>query len=270
MEQTYRRQRGYHHWVCLVCGKREWEAIPDQADDRYDHNPGNPWLAVCGSCNGGSPSAGIRLGNSALRPQPHLDGETQMPVLDGEWGEYWQIARRFEHKAPGQDREDLRHNIIVRLFEVARAKEAKGKVFTEAGKLRTASLVVMDWWDRLNKGSTRVCILSGIAKKPDHAKCSFEHKPQSCAQCPYRAIRPISSLNLEIEDGEGHTTELWETIADDRAIDLDAWVDHRVWLMGCPKRLIEIAHKKKNGIALDLADRLYLCRWRQREQKRLF
>jgi len=40
----------------------------------------------------------------------------------------------------------LRHNIIVRLFEVARAKEAKGEALTEGGKLRTASYMVLAYW----------------------------------------------------------------------------------------------------------------------------
>jgi len=232
---TYTRQRGYHYWVCLVCGKQGKEGIPDQADCRYEHNPGNPWLGVCGSCNGGSPSAGIRLGNSSIPVSRNgFDGEReQSPKLDGDWGEYWQIARRFERKAPFQDREDLRHSIILRLSDVARAKQAKEEAFTEAGKLRTASYTVLAYWRDAKRNGK------------------------------------VISLNTEIEGGDGDTAELWETIADDRAIDLEAWVDARVWLRGCPRRLVAIARKRANGIALELADRKYLCKWRKREQKRL-
>jgi len=226
---TYTRQRGLHYWVCLVCGKQDKELIPDQADCRYEHNPGNPWLGVCGSCNGGSPSAEIRLGNSSIPVSRNgFDGEQeQSPKLDGDWGEYWEIARRFERKAPFQDREDLRHSIILRLFDVARAKQAKGEAFTEAGKLRTASLVVMEYWHTEKRNGK------------------------------------VMSLNTEIADGEGDSAELWETIADDRAIDLEAWVDARTWLRGCPRRLVEIARKRLKGIPLDGNDQRYLNRYQK-------
>jgi len=127
---TYQKQKGYHHWLCLVCGDRERERIPDQADDRYAHNPGNAWLGVCGGCNGGSPSAGIRLGNSSLPPPPDLLIETPSPAFDGVWGEFWGIARRFERKARAGDWQDLRHDIIVRLADVAREYQLEGKPLT--------------------------------------------------------------------------------------------------------------------------------------------
>ena len=66
MQPIYTEQRGYHHWVCQLCGESHKELIPDQADDRYQNNPANPWLAVCGSCDGGSPTAAIMLGNSSI------------------------------------------------------------------------------------------------------------------------------------------------------------------------------------------------------------
>jgi len=79
----------------------------------------------------------------------------------------------------------------------------------------------------------------------------------------------LESLNKPIADGDGNLTELGELIADDHAIDLDAWLDAKTFEQGCPQRLIDIAHKRVNGIALDKADRKYLCKWRRREQKRL-
>ena len=60
-----------------------------------------------------------------------------------------------------------------------------------------------------------------------------------------------------------------DTVADDKAIDLDAWLDARTWLLGCPKRLIVIASKRLKGIELDEKDRQYLSRYRRREQKSL-
>ncbi|TET39609.1 MAG: hypothetical protein E3J65_03645 [Dehalococcoidia bacterium] len=234
MNKTYTKGRGYHHWLCVVCGAQQRERIPDQSGDEYQHNPANPWLAVCGDCNRGSPSARIRLGNSSLPPEPNLTEETQMPAFEGVWGEFWEIAKRFKHKAPWQDREDLRHNIIIRLVEVATVKQASGEAFTELGKLRTASFTVLAYW-RDTKRNGRVI-----------------------------------SLNTQVEDWELNPTELIDTIADDSAIDLEAWVDARTWLLGCPKRLVEVAHKRASGVTLELADRKYLCKWRKRAQKRLF
>ena len=79
----------------------------------------------------------------------------------------------------------------------------------------------------------------------------------------------ILSLDTEIENGDGDTTELMETIADDKALDLDAWVDARTFLLGCPHRLVQIASKRLHGVVLNNADKLYLGKWRKREQKRL-
>jgi len=59
------------------------------------------------------------------------------------------------------------------------------------------------------------------------------------------------------------------TMADDRAIDLEAWLDARTFLLGCPIRLVQIASKRVKGIPLEPKDKIYLQRFRQREQKRL-
>jgi hypothetical protein len=79
----------------------------------------------------------------------------------------------------------------------------------------------------------------------------------------------IFSLNSEIEDDGGGSIELLETIADDHAIDLDAWCDARTWLLGCPGRLVAIAHKKVAGQPLNERDQKYLWRFRQTEQAQL-
>jgi hypothetical protein len=63
--------------------------------------------------------------------------------------------------------------------------------------------------------------------------------------------------------------ELIETIADDRAIDLDAWLDARTWLLGCPRRLVQIANKIRLEQALTNKEHQYLWYWRKKEQKSL-
>ena len=151
--------------------------------------------------------------------------------LDGEWRQWYETAHRFEHKVPAQDRGDIRHNIILELA-LARARDGD-KPFSEAMMCRVASFVVADYWRKAKRKPT------------------------------------LLSLNTEIENGDGDTTELIETIADDRAIDVEAWLDARTFLLGCPQRLVQIANKKVKGIPLNNADMIYLCRFRQKEQKRL-
>ncbi|GAI04673.1 unnamed protein product, partial [marine sediment metagenome] len=95
---------------------------------------------------------------------------------------------------PAQDRGDIRHNIILELA-LARSRDGD-KPFSEAMMCRVASFVVVDYWRKLKRKPT------------------------------------ILSIDSEIEDGDGNTTELIETIADDRAIDLEAWLDARTFLLG--------------------------------------
>ena len=101
--------------------------------------------------------------------------------LDGEWLKWYQVAHRFEHKVPAQDRGDIRHNIIIELAK-ARARDEKPIPILRA--YRIASLVVALYW----RQETR---------------------------------KPIMlSLDTSITNGDGDTTELIDTIADDKAIDV--------------------------------------------------
>jgi len=162
---------------------------------------------------------------------PEDDNPLSYTRLDGEWLNWYQVAHRFEHKVPAQDRGDIRHDIIV---ELALARRRDGdKPFPEARMVRIASFVVADYWRK-------------VTRKPI-----------------------ILSLDTSITNGDGDTTSLIDTIADDKAIDLSAWLDAKTWLLGCPIRLIHIAHKRVNGIPLEAKDRDYLRRFRRKEQKRL-
>ena len=142
-----------------------------------------------------------------------------------DWDKYSTVADRFQHKARFQDREDLKHNIILRVAEVAQRNG--NKPFTEGAMVRVASYVVLEYWHTEKRNGK------------------------------------VISLNNTIEDGEGDTIELIDTIADDKAIDLEAWVDARTWLLGCPKRLITIAHKRVRGIALNGNEQRYLNRYQK-------
>jgi hypothetical protein len=205
---------------------------------------------------------------STLKTQIRAEAEAvafgKGEAVEHNWDTYMEIARRFEHKAHYQDREDLRHSIILALAQqVERNRRNGNKPLTEFGMLRIASHTVADYYRelRLPLGN----LPCGRCPKAQRAKCQ---KDDLYSQC--RKGVEVVSLNSHIEDGEGNIIELIDTIADDSAVDLDAWLDAKIWLLGCPKRLIGIAHKRVNGIALSDKDRDYLRRFRKNGQKRLF
>jgi len=147
--------------------------------------------------------------------------------MELDWEKYSEVADRFQYKARYEDRDDLKHNIILRLADIA--SRNGHEPFTEGAMVRVASYVVMEYW---------------------HAE---------------KRNGKVISLNNEVRDWEGDSTELLDTIADDKALNLESWVDSRTWLLGCPKRLIQIAHKKSTGITLTQTDHQYLWRYRKRE-----
>jgi DNA-directed RNA polymerase specialized sigma24 family protein len=150
--------------------------------------------------------------------------------MELDWEHFIEIADKFQHKAKAADREDLRQDIILRLAEVA--SNNGHKPFTEGAMVRVASYTVMAYWrDRMRKPT-------------------------------------ILSLNGELDNGDGDTVELWQTLADDKAIDVEAWLDAKRWLLGCPKRLVQIAYKRYIGKPLEWRDRTYLQSYRRKELKK--
>ena len=262
---TYQRHRGYHHWLCLVCGKRERERIPDKANSEYQHNPTNPFTGVCGGCNGGSASARIRLNGHSPSPKRTAPDDGDDPLsyarLDGDWGLFYKIARYFHHKVKFEDREDFLHDLMVEMAKVKAKYQAKAKPLTEAGLMRVSSYELTEYW------SNQRMLTSGL----DCKHCSTKQR-RKCREddlysdCP--KAKHFLSLNEQVSN-DGKPTELWETLADDKAIDLDAWVDDRAILRGLPRRLIEVAYKKVNGKRLSEYDSLYLNRFWKKAQKSL-
>jgi hypothetical protein len=127
-------------------------------------------------------------------------------------------------------------------------------------------MVALYWRDRI-KREVKVCVYSGLPTEPHCVSC--RHKPTT-GICAYLAIRPIESLDQPTTDLEGNECRLLDTVADDKAIDINEWLDTKTFLLGCPMRLIEIAHKRLDGEPLDHKDREYLRRFRLKSQKRLF
>ncbi len=151
-----------------------------------------------------------------------------------DWDKYIQIAQRFQGKVPYGDREDIKQDIILRIAEVDTRRNGNGPL-TEAGMMRTASFVIREYWRDLKRKPT------------------------------------VLSLNNTNPSGDedGHSPEFWETLADDNAIDLDAWLDANLWLLSCPKRLVQIAQKRVAGIRLNHKEECYLSRFRKNNYKQL-
>ena len=187
----------------------------------------------------------------------HSNGYDQ---LQGEWLSYYKVASRFTDRVKPQDKEDILHTIIMTLADVERNNGHKP--FTEAVMYRIASRTVFHYWYdhyKINNGlDCKHC------SKTQRQKCKED---DLYTQCP-KAIK-LESLNKPIIDSEGHTTELGELIADDKALDLGAWLDARTFLLGFPQKLLAIAHKLDNGDKLTATESQYLWRFRKREQKTL-
>jgi len=181
--------------------------------------------------------------------------------LDGEWLAYYNVASRFTDRVKVEDKEDILHTIITNLADVERNNGHKP--FTNTVMYRIASRTIADYWRTYYKVSNGLDC--GSCSKAQRQKCKEDNL---YTKCP-KAIK-LESLNKPIIDSEGHTTELGELIADDKAIDLAAWVDARTFLLSFPQRLLLIADKLNNGKALNDRDRQYISRFRRREQKKLF
>ncbi len=159
---------------------------------------------------------------------PQDDNPLSYDRLDGEWLVWYQVAHRFERKVPSPDRADIRHSIIL---ELAMARRRDGQPIPILRAYRIASLTIALYWRREKRKPT------------------------------------ILSLDHQVNIGDGDTAELMSTIADDKAMDISAWIDAKTWLLGCPIRLVQIANKKLAGEPLTNREHQYLWYYRQKEQK---
>jgi hypothetical protein len=151
-----------------------------------------------------------------------------------DWNKYIDIANKFQRKAKPADRQDLRQNIILKLAEVESKYNGSGESLTEGGMVRVASYTVLAYWREIMR------------------------------------LPPVTSLNSTVDDGDGNETELYYMLADDKAVDVEAWLDAKLWLYRAPPRLVKIAYKKVSGLPLEAKDTEYLRRFRKNGQKMLF
>ncbi len=184
--------------------------------------------------------------------------------LDGEWAEWLDTARRYETKIPYQDRPDYRHDCII---ELHRARQRDGVPLPMLRQYRIASLMVALYWRTANPIHKRVCLYNGYATR---LKCENCNRKPAEGKCPFVGYRQIESLDREVDDGEGHTVTLADTLADNNALDLAEWCELKTWLLGFPTRLVEIANKRANHIPLAHNDQMYLSRFAKANQKSLF
>lgn len=215
------------------------------------------WCGKRSTCQTIRANALPSLKSSRRRSQRQAATGNGYDQLEGDWLTRYKVASRYAHKAQAQDREDLLHDIITTLADATRHKP-----ISYLAMLRVASRTVADYWRtqyRLTNG-----LDCGSCSKAQRQRC---RKKWLYPECP-KAIR-VESLDKPIVDGEGNLTRLGELIADDRAIDLDAWLEAKTYLLGYPKRLIEIGQKRLDGKPLTKTDRQYLWRFRKTEQKTL-
>ena len=206
------------------------------------------------------------MNQAELTAEIEAQAEQSYDQLTGEWHDWLEVAKRYELKIPAQDRLDYRHDCLL---ELNRARRRDGKPLPILRAYRIASLMVALYWREVNKGSVRVCIYSGLPKEPNCKECV--RKPNRGQICPWIARRPVQSLDSEVEDSEGNTIALLDTVASEDIHDMPAsWYEISTWLLGCPARLIEIGEKRREGEPLSAKDRMYLSRYLKQAQKSLF
>ncbi len=232
---------------CSRCGK-VWTLAEAQGTCQWCGKP-----STCQQRQGSS-----RTIKTRRKRQQAATGGNGLDQLEGRYATYNKVASRFNRKAKVEDTQDLLHDIILTL---ARAEQRKP--LTEAAMYRTASHVKDHYWYELRKRT------SGLDCQ--HCSKAQRHKCKGdwlYGDCP-KAIK-LESLNKPIIDSEGNLTELGDLIADDKALDLDKWLDYKTFILGAQPQLKRIAYKLKWGIPLEHKDREYLRRFRKREQKSLF
>jgi DNA-directed RNA polymerase specialized sigma24 family protein len=144
-----------------------------------------------------------------------------------DWNKYMEIANKFQRKVKTEDREDLKQDIILKLAEVESKYNGSGESLTEGGMVRVASYTVLAYWRDIMR------------------------------------LPPMTSLNEIVDDGDDET-ELYEMLADDKAVDVEAWLDAKLWLHRAPPKLVRIAYKKVAGYPFSKAEQTYLNRQRQK------
>jgi len=100
--------------------------------------------------------------HSELTAEIEAVAEQSYDQLDGEWLDWYRVAKRYEHKVPYQDRQDIRHDIIL---ELHRARQRDGEPIPILRAYRIASLTVALYW---RKAKRQPNLLSLDQPTPDY------------------------------------------------------------------------------------------------------
>jgi len=149
---------------------------------------------------------------------PHAgDGNSEALSYDRlpePWCQWAKIAKNFIWTLDNhQDREDLMHNIIVRLYEVAEIYRQQGRPLTKGGCIRVAQ----------------------------YTRLRFYHQKKR-----WKRVSSIS-LNGIVQDEEGYETERIQTIAAKKEIDLDTWLDAQSHYQSSPEKMRKAIRKLLYG-----------------------
>ena len=207
----------------------------------------------------------------------HNNGYDQLPDQQGwiatadgfrwtavPWATFYRIAARFAVKAISGEKDDLLHTIMEALAAVHRRKLSRGQDFTEPAMYRTAQHVKDWYWYKRYAYSNGLDCRNCTKQQRDTCRYNWAWADWQYCDC-HRAIQ-LESINEPITDENGNLTELSNLIADDNALDMEAWQDAKTWLLGAPIRLKMIAMKRRDGEKLTHAERQYLSKLRKRRQ----
>jgi DNA-directed RNA polymerase specialized sigma24 family protein len=145
------------------------------------------------------------------RPRDDGHGEAlSYDRLEEPWRDWARIAKSFTYQLDDRwDREDLMHNIIVRLAEVAEEYRQKGKPLTKGGCIRVAQ----------------------------YTRLRFYHQKKR-----WKRVFSVS-LNSAVQDEDGYETEMIETIPDEKGIAPDTWLDAKSYYLKSPERVKQAIRK---------------------------
>jgi len=143
------------------------------------------------------------------------DGEAlSYDRLEQPWHQWARIARSFSRQLDNEmDREDLTHDIIVRLAEVAEVYRQQGKPLTKGGSIRVAQ----------------------------YTRLRFYHQKKR-----WRRVFTVS-LNSPVRDDDGNETEFIQTLVDQKATDLDALIDAKSHYLSSPEKVKQAIQKLLNN-----------------------
>jgi len=216
-------------------------------------------LAVCQ--NSTTKPRHIKSSRSRRQRQVRSNGNGY-DQLEGDWALYYKVTSYFVRHIRFDDREDWLHDTMLEMAKVKAKYQLIGKPLTEAGLMRVASYQVTEYWERQRRLTT--WLDCGNCSKEQRRKCREEDLYRKCPK-----YRELVSLDTDIDDGNGSKISLAELIADDKALDLDGWVEVRRILRGLPKRLVQIGYKRYAGIPLDRKERAYFSHHQKKYQKAL-